>query len=199
MAIKTSIENKELFSSRLKELRKEKKLTMKKLGEMASLSEQAISHYENGIRLPRFEILCELAHALDVDPDYLSGESNKKYSSPLTLGKYELDRVLNSISNIDDKVLNEFLGDAIFDFQSIVNFGSFEDIVILSTYIRLFSEYVTYSAIKRGVLPPIKGSVLIKNPDIKKSFIELINSLKKLDAKKDFEILEYNDDLFKNE
>ena len=77
MAIRNSIKNKELFSSRLKELRKESNLTLKQLGKLTGLSEQAISHYENGIRLPKFEIISELAATLEVSVDYLSGNSDK--------------------------------------------------------------------------------------------------------------------------
>ncbi len=51
---------------RLRELRKEKNLTMKQLAEKIGLTEQAISQYERGIRTPSSNITDKLCEALDI-------------------------------------------------------------------------------------------------------------------------------------
>ena len=58
---------------RIKILRKQKKLTMKRLGELAGVAESTISLYENGKRQPDNEILCKLADTLGCTVDFLLG------------------------------------------------------------------------------------------------------------------------------
>lgn len=61
---------------RLRELRKEKGLTMKKLGEMVGVGESTISQYENGKRQPDFTTLDKLAEIFNVSVDYLLGRTD---------------------------------------------------------------------------------------------------------------------------
>ena len=65
--------NLKIFSERLKELRIEKKLTTKNLGEMINISDIAISRWERGLRVPNIESLYKLAVFFDVSTDYLVG------------------------------------------------------------------------------------------------------------------------------
>lgn len=60
----------------LKEMRKEKGLTARELGEKVGVSESAISQYENGVKKPSYKTLLALAAALDVSVDYLSGNDS---------------------------------------------------------------------------------------------------------------------------
>lgn len=58
---------------KIRELRKERKLTMKKLGQIVGVSESTISLYENGKRQPDYDTLQKLADYFDVSVDYLLG------------------------------------------------------------------------------------------------------------------------------
>ncbi len=195
MAIRNSIKNKELFSSRLKELRKESNLTLKQLGKLTGLSEQAISHYENGIRLPKFEIISELAATLEVSVDYLSGNSDKKYSDYIFPDRYALDEILDSVEDLDNKTINENIGFILDSLYGTIKFSSTEDIIILSKYLRLFLEYVKDSYVKQNNLDPIQGTEIIKDNNTIKQFLKLIDSIKKLDYQKR-KISEFNGTLF---
>lgn len=54
------------IGERIRHYRSKKKFTMKKLGEIIDLSEQAIGNYERGDRTPSTEVLIKIANALDV-------------------------------------------------------------------------------------------------------------------------------------
>ena len=61
---------------RMRELRKQMKMTMKQLGDMLGVSESAISHYETGKRQADFETLLKVAEIYDVSLDYLLGRTD---------------------------------------------------------------------------------------------------------------------------
>lgn len=61
---------------RIKELRKEKSITMKRLGEIIGVSEGAVSQYENGKRQPDYDILKKIADYFNVSTDYLLGRTD---------------------------------------------------------------------------------------------------------------------------
>ncbi|QAS52841.1 helix-turn-helix domain-containing protein [Halobacillus litoralis] len=61
--------------NRLKELRREKKLTQAELGKIIHVSKVSISGYESGDRSPDTENLRELADFFGVTTDYLLGRS----------------------------------------------------------------------------------------------------------------------------
>lgn len=65
-----------LFSARLNNLRKEKKVSLVCLGDVIGVSNQAISLLEQGKRSPSFEVVCALADYFDVSLDYLVGRSD---------------------------------------------------------------------------------------------------------------------------
>lgn len=67
-----------MFRERLKEARKEKKLTQEMLAKKINTTKGTISNYENGHSTPSNEILRELADVLDVSVDYLLGRSDEK-------------------------------------------------------------------------------------------------------------------------
>lgn len=61
---------------RLRQLRKEKKISMKLLGEVVGVSESTISLYENGKRKPDPDMLVQFADFFGVSVDYLLGRSD---------------------------------------------------------------------------------------------------------------------------
>lgn len=64
-----------VFGKRLKELRLEKGLTQKRLGEIFNVCNQTISFWESGSREPDLDNLLEIAHYFDVAIEYLLNEN----------------------------------------------------------------------------------------------------------------------------
>ncbi len=63
----------ELFATRVKELRKQKRLSQTELGEVLGLTHKSISTIESGVRGTTIEKLILLAKFFDVSTDYLLG------------------------------------------------------------------------------------------------------------------------------
>lgn len=68
-----------MFGERLRDLRKEKKLTSKQLGEKFNLAESTISGYETGARKPDIELVRSFANFFGVSTDYLLGQTDNPY------------------------------------------------------------------------------------------------------------------------
>lgn len=69
-----------MFGVRLRELRREKGLTMKELGKKFSLAESTISGYENGNRKPDLDMIDAFADYFEVSTDYLLGRTDNSLS-----------------------------------------------------------------------------------------------------------------------
>ena len=67
------------FKDRLKALRKEKKLTQVKLGEMLNYGYTAIANYESGRNQPSISDLKKIASIFNVSMDYLLGVNDIRY------------------------------------------------------------------------------------------------------------------------
>ncbi len=67
------------FKDRLKMLRKEKKLTQVKLGEMLNYGYTAIANYESGRNQPSIPDLKKIASIFDVSLDYLFGVNDIRH------------------------------------------------------------------------------------------------------------------------
>lgn len=66
-----------IFSERLFELMKSKKLSQKELAEKAGVTESAMSYYVKGERIPRSDVLTRIAKALGTTMDYLLGNTSE--------------------------------------------------------------------------------------------------------------------------
>jgi len=64
------------FGERLKELRKNKKLTQDELAKTFYLNKSSISRYENDTQIPENELLQNIADYFNVSLDYLMGRTN---------------------------------------------------------------------------------------------------------------------------
>ncbi|MCQ6287985.1 MULTISPECIES: helix-turn-helix domain-containing protein [Bacillus cereus group] len=64
-----------MFSQRLKELRKSKKISMRQLGEVLGVKQTSISNWENVGTEPDYTTLVRIANYFDVSTDYLLGNS----------------------------------------------------------------------------------------------------------------------------
>ena len=63
----------QLFATRVKELRKQKRLSQTELGEVLGLTHKSISTIESGVRGTTIEKLILLAKFFNVSTDYLLG------------------------------------------------------------------------------------------------------------------------------
>lgn len=70
-----------IVSARIKEIRKDLKLTMRNLAEKLNTSSSAISNYENGKFLILSTFLIELCKMSNCSIDWVLGRSNEKYIS----------------------------------------------------------------------------------------------------------------------
>lgn len=91
-----------MLGEKIKELRKEKGLTLKALGELLNLGESTMSMYESGKRSPDYDTLKKLSDIFECTTDYLLGLSNLKNSS--NIGSVE------SLSHPEDFIRIPILG-----------------------------------------------------------------------------------------
>ncbi len=68
--------NENIFSTRLKELRKEKQTSQSKLAKILDFSQVYICRWEKGTRTPNIYDLVKIAKFFDVSTDYLLGLSD---------------------------------------------------------------------------------------------------------------------------
>lgn len=68
-----------LFGSKIYELRLKADLTQAQLAEKADVSNDAISRIERGLRCPSFDVMEQLAEALEVEVRELFNFSNRKF------------------------------------------------------------------------------------------------------------------------
>ena len=93
----TEEQNVSTFGKRVTELRKEKNLTQKALGEIVGVTKNTVSTWERDLRMPEFETLNALCSFFGVNTAYLLGENVERKEdsgSPLddeTAALYVLD------------------------------------------------------------------------------------------------------------
>lgn len=75
------------FSSMLKHLREERRLSQKDIADYLGITRQAVASYELAKREPDYEILRKLADYFDVSVDYLLGRANSRELNAFTVGK----------------------------------------------------------------------------------------------------------------
>ncbi|MFR8665397.1 MAG: helix-turn-helix domain-containing protein [Ruthenibacterium sp.] len=103
----------------LRELRKQRGLTMKELGEKIGVSESTISLYETGRRSPSYEILLKIAEYFGVSVDYLlrGGEEKEKPASQEDDELIKNDPLAGQLFAAYGEVKNEFTQDDIDDIK----------------------------------------------------------------------------------
>ena len=69
-------EKKNLFSGRVKELMEKNRYSQKKLCDLCGITEAAFSRYMTSDRLPRTDILANIANILHTTSDYLIGNDS---------------------------------------------------------------------------------------------------------------------------
>ena len=84
-----------VVSQKIKQFRKEKKLTTKQLGDLVGVSDGAISMYESGKRQPTIDTCVKLADVFDVSLDMLVRGKEKDHSEEWSR-KMVLNRVVSA-------------------------------------------------------------------------------------------------------
>ena len=69
---------KEILAKRLKECRKQKRLTQNEVAIYCDITEKSYQNYEFMTREPKLEILIRIAEFFDVSLDYLVGRTDQK-------------------------------------------------------------------------------------------------------------------------
>ena len=91
------------FGKRLKELRKQKNLTQKQLGDLIGVKNSIISFYENGDRMPSPEIIRLLAYYLHVSSDFLMGIEKKPTIDVSGLSEKDILLVRSIVDSLREK------------------------------------------------------------------------------------------------
>ena len=95
--------------SRIKQRRRELKMTQTELAKAANLTPAAISQFESGTRKPSFNTLSSLSDALKVTTDYLVGKKDRDYEDLLADPRVNLMfRGMMDFTEKDKETLYEF-------------------------------------------------------------------------------------------
>ena len=73
---------KPIYSDILKELRRDKNLTQKDIGDLIGISQATYCDYENGVRRMPLTMLCFLADTLGTSTDYILGRTEEMRPYP---------------------------------------------------------------------------------------------------------------------
>lgn len=99
------------FGMKLREIRKRKNMTQKKLGEKLNLTESTVSKYEVNMSFPTFDTLRSMSAVLGVSLDELCGTEGHETTSLYNLTKEQKDiiqELINLFRNYNDGVRNRF-------------------------------------------------------------------------------------------
>lgn len=98
------------FAQRIAAIRKEKKLSQEKLGELMNMSQRSVAAWEGGERTPSFPVLIELAEKLDVSVDYLIGRTDERKIKEPAITDDELRmNTYNRIRSLPEPILEKVL------------------------------------------------------------------------------------------
>ena len=164
------------FAERLNLLRREKKWTQDKLADLLDVSKSTISMYENGNRTPSFEIEEQIADLFNVDLEYLRGRSNsrnREYNNYLAELKTMASKIRTRCIELDYSYekLAELTG------ISASSLNRYETGNIRNLPIDKFELLAT--ALK---LDPAKLFNEVRNEEVKKTFENVVETLKSLGA-----------------
>ena len=104
------------MGNRIRELRKQKGITMKQLGEVVDLAESTISQYETGKRQPDNETLLRLGEYFEVTVGYLLGVEEQIPAVLTEKDHRDIAKDLEALmSKLDSAEALEFDGDPMSD------------------------------------------------------------------------------------
>lgn len=85
------------FGKRLKALRYKKHMTQADLSDRLGVTKSVISAYENGVRMPSYDILIQISRIFRVTTDYLLGLETKQEIDVSGLTEEEVLALINLI------------------------------------------------------------------------------------------------------
>lgn len=88
-----------IIGTRVREIRKFRRLTGKELAGLAVISQAELTNIEKGKRSPGFDIIEKLAEALEVTLDYLAGKEDADALIPEALARQSL-RIFRRRANL---------------------------------------------------------------------------------------------------
>ena len=91
------------FGNTLKTLRIKNDMTQSQLSQKLGLTKSVISAYENGLRMPSYDVLIAIAKLFKVTTDYLLGIEHKREIDLYGLSKEEVDALLNLINAMKNR------------------------------------------------------------------------------------------------
>ena len=99
-----------IFSRRVKDLMKENRYSQKRLCELCGITEAAFSRYMTSDRLPKTEILANIANILHTTSDYLTGnDTNYGYEQLEVLLASSKDNLsLNQKKKLVEILMDEY-------------------------------------------------------------------------------------------
>lgn len=107
--MKNEVSRLQEFKDRLKMLRKEKKLTQVKLGEMLNYGYTAIANYESGRNQPSIPDLKKIASIFDVSLDYLLGVNDIRHPYMVDDDSIEFNRFQTYYAQLSKNSREELL------------------------------------------------------------------------------------------
>ena len=102
-----------IIGERLKNARKNKKMTQQELGDKLGVSKVSVCGYEKGSRIPTIDNFVQLLDILEVNADYLLGreiktvcEDEEEYSVYVAKDDLEIIKELKSYSNLYNSLVS---------------------------------------------------------------------------------------------
>lgn len=102
------------IGSRLKGLRKEKKMTQSELGELLNVTKVSVCCYEKGTRTPSLETLDDLSNIFGVKVDYFLGkdvpmvmEDTTEYAYYISKDELEFLKQLRRYKDLHDSIMQD--------------------------------------------------------------------------------------------
>lgn len=95
------------FGTRLKELRKARKITQEDLAKSIGLVKSSISAYEKGSKYPSIEVIIKLCNYFSVSSDYLLGLSDTKEINNYDLTEEQRElvtKLLSQFNSLNQKI-----------------------------------------------------------------------------------------------
>ncbi len=96
-----------IFSARIKELRRQKGISMEELAKELNVTKSRVNMWENNGTLPRSAALLDLAHFYGVSTDYLIGNDHSDFQDPTNKRLNSLQR---NLSKLNEKELEKAEG-----------------------------------------------------------------------------------------
>ena len=102
--VKFNINNPDkIWFKNLQKAREAKGYTQVKLAMEAEISQQSITYYESGSRIPSLEVADKLAKILDTSIDYLIGNDDNLIQNYYKLSSKDKDTIAIMIDSLSDK------------------------------------------------------------------------------------------------